>query len=85
MGRFVLVLAGVVLTVYAFFDVVSTPKKQIRFLPKVLWLLVILLPFLGPLLWLFFHQGIPPFLSGKPAPPSRPRGPDDDPDYLRGL
>lgn len=86
MGRVLLVVLGVVLLVYAFFDVINTPKHQVRFLPKFLWLIVILLlPYIGPLFWMFFHQGLPPFLRGNPQPPPGPRGPDDDPDYLRGL
>lgn len=87
MGRILLIVLGVVLAVYAFFDVINTPKERIRFLPKFLWLFVIiLLPYIGPLLWLFFHSGLPPFLRGNPQNgPRGPRGPDDDPDYLRGL
>ena len=87
MGRVLLIVFGVVLTVYSCFDVIKTPTTQVRFLPKILWVIVVIaLPFVGPLLWLFFHQGLPPFLRGNPQqPPRGPRGPDDDPDYLRGL
>ena len=85
MGRVLLILFGVVLTVFAFFDVVGTPKERMRFLPKPLWLVIIFLPYLGPILWLTFRNGLPPFLRGSGPDPRRPRGPDDDPDYLRGL
>ena len=85
MGRILLIVLGVVLTVYAFFDIINTPRSRVRFLPKIRWLLVAFFPYIGPLLWLIFHQGLPPFLRGNPPSSRPPRGPDDDPDYLRGL
>lgn len=85
MGRVLIVVLGVVLLVYAFFDLIGTPSSRVRFLPKFLWLVVILLPYVGPLLWLFFHQGVPPFLRGPGGQPRPPQGPDDDPEFLRGL
>ena len=48
-----LVLASVVLTVYAAVDCVRTPKAQVQNLPKGLWLaLILLLPLIGPVSWL---------------------------------
>lgn len=86
MGKALLALVVVVLLVYALFDVYAAPKDRVQFLPKYAWfVVVVLLPIIGPLLWLFFGQA-----RTKPSGPSRwrppqPRGPDDDPDYLRGL
>ena len=84
MGKALIVVVAVALLVYAFFDLLATPKQQVRLLPKLAWFPVVLLvPFVGPLLWVFLgasrQRGTPP--------PRRPRrlGPDDDPDYLRGL
>ena len=79
-----LVLLG--LTIYALVDCIQTEESRQRNLPKALWLLLILLfPLVGPIAW---------FLAGRPGPaqhgrgtnrPPSPRGPDDDPDFLRNL
>lgn len=89
MGKAVLLVLGIVLVVYAIFDLIATPKEQVKLLPKIVWFVVVLIPFVGALLWIFVghaRQAPPP----KPrntgwTPPPGPRGPDDDPDYLRGL
>ena len=85
MGKALVVLVAIVLLVYAFFDALATPRQQVRIMPKWVWLgLVVLVPFVGPLLWIFFggsrQRGTPP-----PRRPHRGFGPDDDPDYLRNL
>jgi hypothetical protein len=80
--RVLLILAPIVLAVYALVDCVQTTRP--RGLPKAAWLVVIaLVPVIGPLAWL---------LGGHdrgwrlPTPPSsRPLAPDDDPDFLRRL
>ncbi len=89
MGKFLLAAVAITLLVYSLFDLIATPRDQVRGLPKPLWFVVILLPILGPIVWLVLgHQRVwrPPS-GGRPAPrpPFRPKGPDDDPDYLRGL
>lgn len=89
MGKAVLIALGIVMLVFALFDLVATPKEHVKLLPKPVWLLILVfVPFGGPLLWLFWGhiKDVPP----KPrnsgwTPPSGPLGPDDDPDYLRGL
>jgi hypothetical protein len=75
-----------VLTIYALVECIQTEPSRQRNLPKALWLLLILvLPLIGPIAW---------FLTGRPGPAGRgrgtnrppyPRGPDDDPDFLRNL
>lgn len=76
---FVLSLA---LSIYCVIDCVRTDEHAVRGLPKVVWVFVILLfPLAGSIAWL---------LAGRPASiprtqPPRPRGPDDDPDFLRRL
>jgi len=89
MGKFLLAAVAITLLVYSLFDLIATPRDQVRGLPKPLWFVVILLPILGPIVWLVLgHQRVwrPPS-GGRPTPrpPFRPKGPDDDPDYLRGL
>ncbi len=88
MGRFVIIVFAVMLLVFSIFDLIATPRQQVRFLPKPVWFLVLFLAPVGPLLWLFFGHvkpASPPKPNGGWSPPPGPRGPDDDPDYLRGL
>lgn len=89
MGKAVLLVLGIVLIVYAIFDLIATPKEQVKYLPKIAWFVVVLVPFIGPLLWVFAGHA-KPAAPPKPrgtgwTPPPGPKGPDDDPDYLRGL
>ncbi len=86
MGKALILMVAVVLLVYSLYDVLATPKTLVRYLPKLAWAAVIvLLPLLGALLWLFFGT-YRDRASGQPRrQPPRPTGPDDDPDFLRGL
>ncbi|MFC7329292.1 PLD nuclease N-terminal domain-containing protein [Marinactinospora rubrisoli] len=55
-------LVSIVLWVYAFFDALTSPAEEVRNLPKILWLIIIVVFMLvGPLLWLFL---------GRPRAPS---------------
>ena len=87
MAKLLPALVSIVLFVYAFFDLIATPAPRTKHVPKPLWFLIILVPVVGPLLWLFF--GAEKATGGPERPPRgwRPpsKGPDDDPDYLRGL
>ena len=87
MLRVLPILILLVLTIYAMVDCLQTEESRQRNLPKALWLLLIVLfPLVGPIAW---------FLGGRPGPaggrgrgtnrPPYPRGPDDDPDFLRNL
>lgn len=87
MGKVFLVLAAVVLTVYSLYDLVATPRDRVQHLPKWGWaLLIVLAPYAGAALWLIFGvaKGRSPGGGPRKRPP-RPLGPDDDPDFLRGL
>jgi hypothetical protein len=73
-------------------DCIQTDDAQVRGLPKLLWLLLILLfPVVGAIAW--FIAGRPqrgaadsgPSGRGPSHRPPPPRGPDDDPDFLRRL
>ena len=87
MGRFIIpaaiILAG--LTLYALFEALLTPAREVRSLPKAAWVAVIVLvPLVGPLLWLLLGRARPAGAAGRPAP--RPTGaPDDDEAFLRSL
>lgn len=89
MPRVLLVAAVVFATIYAFVDCVQTDRRLVRVLAKPAWLLVVLVPVVGPLLWLVSGRsdarGGQPRRGGGPGLPPGPRGPDDDPDFLRRL
>lgn len=91
MIRFLPWLAALVVAVYSVVDCVQTPEDQVRGLPKVVWVFVILLfPFAGSAAWWFAGRATPMALPGRTAPGDRrrrsgPIGPDDDPDFLRKL
>ncbi|HUQ00105.1 MAG TPA: PLD nuclease N-terminal domain-containing protein [Aeromicrobium sp.] len=85
MGKALPIVVALVLLVYAFFDLYATPRAQVRHMPKWAWFLLVLVPVFGPLLWLFFGS-----TQERRPPNTQPRrngavGPDDDPDFLRGL
>ena len=75
-------LALVILTVYSVVDCAVFDRKRIRGLPRWVWIFVIVLvPLIGPLLWLFVGHG-----RATPTTRSfRSVAPDDDLDFLRGL
>jgi hypothetical protein len=87
MPRVLLGLAVLAMTIYAVIDAIQTEDTRVQHLPKLIWVLLILLfaP-IGPIAW---------FIAGRqrgaqngrqrPNRPSAPRGPDDDPDFLRNL
>jgi hypothetical protein len=75
----------VVLAIYCLVQLAQARSDLVRTLPRWAWaLLIVLLPLLGSVAWLFVGrpQGPP-----RPNPPrrGRPVAPDDDPDFLRGL
>lgn len=84
MLRFLPFVLGVALSVYCLIDCVRADEDGIRGLPKMVWVFVILLfPLAGGLGWLI--AGRPARATHPRSRPSRPRGPDDDPDFLRRL
>ena len=87
MGKFFLAAASVALFVYALFDLIATPRHQVRGpVPKPLWFVIIVVPGLGPILWLVYgHRRTGSAGPRRNPGPRPPHGPDDDPDYLRGL
>ena len=89
MGKTLIAVLGIAIFVYALFDLIATPSNQTKYLPKPLWFLALLILPVGPLVWIFFGQKAAPSGPSKPPPQQwrhpGARGPDDDPDYLRGL
>ncbi|MBB1244071.1 PLDc_N domain-containing protein [Streptomyces durbertensis] len=83
---FLLVLA---VWIYAFIDCLNTPEKEVRKLPKVMWVIIVLLfgqVLIGPIAW--FAVGRPrrnrPYGATK-ADERRWVAPDDNVDFLRSL
>jgi len=88
---FLLVLA---LWIYAFIDCLNTPEEQVRGLPKVVWVIIILLfgeVLVGPIAWLVAGKVRQASVNGS-TPSEWHRNhqttwvaPDDNPDFLRSL
>ncbi|NBE56854.1 PLD nuclease N-terminal domain-containing protein [Streptomyces boluensis] len=82
MFRVLLILVPLALSIYAFIDCITTDEQEVRYIPKPLWaILVLLFPLVGSISWL---------IVGKDRTVRRPaRGgwvaPDDNPDFLRTL
>jgi len=76
-------LAVLILTVYTLVDCALFERSRVRGLPRWVWIVVIVLvPLIGPLLWLFVGRG----RGGSPVGRSfRTVAPDDDPDFLKSL
>ncbi|WP_255955223.1 PLD nuclease N-terminal domain-containing protein [Streptomyces odontomachi] len=88
---FLLVLA---LWIYAFIDCLNTPEQEVRHLPKVVWVIIILLfgeVLIGPIAWLVAgrSRGVP---AGGATPSEWHRNhraewvaPDDNPEFLKSI
>jgi hypothetical protein len=75
------VIFGIFTTVYA----ASANRTQVRVLPKFVWVLLCLfVPIIGGLLYITVGRPIDGD-SGQGAKISRPKAPDDDPEFLRDL
>ncbi|BCL16095.1 hypothetical protein GCM10017556_38340 [Micromonospora sagamiensis] len=81
-----LVAAQVVLAALALIDCLSAEKHQVRAMPRVVWVPVLLLvPLLGPVAWFLAGRPAPTRAGPRPAPRRAPAAPDDDPDFLRSI
>ncbi|MFI8854917.1 PLD nuclease N-terminal domain-containing protein [Streptomyces sp. 891-h] len=83
---FLLILA---LWIYAFIDCLNTPENEVRKLPKVVWVIIILLfgqVLLGPIAWLVVGRPRRNAPYGAVRPDERRWvAPDDNPDFLKSL
>ena len=57
-------LVPIALAIFAWVDCLLTPRPWVRFLPKPVWAVLIAVPYVGALLWIF---------SGRTAQPRDPR------------
>ncbi|MET9674989.1 PLD nuclease N-terminal domain-containing protein [Streptomyces sp. NPDC006482] len=84
MLRALLYILPLALTIYAFIDCLNTPEEETKHLPKVVWVIIILLFWIvGPIVW---------FFAGKVRRPASARhgaggwvAPDDNPEFLKSL
>jgi hypothetical protein len=83
MGRVLPIVVLAMLMIYCIVEVAQADPTRVRLMPRWLWAVtVILLPGVGALAWLVFGR---PSSGSSGGHNSRPRAPDDDPDFLRGL
>ena len=80
-----IIIALVILHIFATVYATSADAKQVRVLPKTLWVILCLfLPLAGPLLYITIGRPVDGE-SGQGAKMSAPRAPDDDPAFLKDL
>ncbi|MET7569538.1 PLDc N-terminal domain-containing protein [Streptomyces sp. NPDC005492] len=82
---FLLVLA---LWIYAFVDCLNTPEEDVRGMPKVAWVFVILLfgeVLVGPVGWLIAGKKRRETAPGATQAEGRWIAPDDNPEFLKSL
>ena len=97
-GGGVLLVVELCLVVYCALSIITTPDEQVRNLPRLLWLvLVLLFPIVGGIAWLVAGrpQAPPqslPYKGNRGVPPeydrpgrARASSPDDDEAFLRSL
>ena len=89
MGRYLPFLISLGLSIYALFSCIQTRDKDVPYLPKLVWIvLIVFVPFVGPITWVLMsrsqrirnEQPVP-----RAEPSARPVAPDDDPDFLASL
>jgi hypothetical protein len=72
-------VAVVALTIYALVDLFLTAKTRLRAFPLPVWAgIIVILPVIGPGLWLLIGKN-------KLSPPTAPSAPDDDLQFLGGI
>ena len=76
---FIVIIA---LMVWAIVDIVLIRPERVQGLPKPAWILIALIPVVGPLLWILLGRQR---LNRRPATVTGPKAPDDDPEFLRRL
>lgn len=91
MTRFIIPGLILAFSIYCLIDVVRSESSEVRGLPKLVWvLLVLLFPLAGGIAWFVAGRprGSTPLGVDRLARPKRGPvvlGPDDDPDFLRSI
>lgn len=86
MGRALLFLVIIGLAVYALADVATSDERSRHGVPRAAWLLIVLVPVVGPVVWILSSRA-GRRADGGPATagPRGPVAPDDDPEFLWRL
>ncbi|GAA2992460.1 PLD nuclease N-terminal domain-containing protein [Kitasatospora albolonga] len=72
------------LWVWAFIDCLTTPEEEVRYLPKVIWIIIVLLfPLVGSIAWLVAGKQRGTLRPARTA--AAPVAPDDNPEFLASL
>ncbi|MGW4647132.1 PLD nuclease N-terminal domain-containing protein [Kitasatospora sp. NPDC004289] len=72
------------LWVWAFIDCLTTPEEEVRYLPKVIWIIIVLLfPLVGSIAWLVAGKQRGALRPARTA--AAPVAPDDNPEFLASL
>ena len=85
MMRYLPIIIVALAMIYCVVEVAQAPPYAVRRMPRWLWATAIIcLPLIGAVCWLFFGRPNAESLGTK-RKPTRPKAPDDDVDFLRGL
>lgn len=86
MLRVLLILVPLALSIYAFIDCVTTQEKDVRFMPKPVWaLLILLFPLVGSISWLIIGRDRATSQRMGSASGGQWVAPDDNPEFLKSL
>ena len=92
MLRYLPYLLVLALWIYAFIDCLNTPEEEVRHLPKVVWVIIVLLfgeVLIGPVAWLVAGKARTAAAGGALGLGRRGSGgwvaPDDNPEFLNSL
>ncbi|MFB4194792.1 PLD nuclease N-terminal domain-containing protein [Streptomyces carpaticus] len=96
MLRVLMYLVPLALAIYALVDCISTKDEEVKHLPKLIWILLIVFAWIiGPIAWIFIGRKRGAAAGGTGTGPGFGRrsggggggwvAPDDNPDFLRSL
>ncbi|WP_037869484.1 PLD nuclease N-terminal domain-containing protein [Streptomyces sp. SPB074] len=88
MLRVLLILLPLALCVFAFIDCVTTAEEDVRWLPKPLWaILILLFQIVGPVCWLIIgrERGYAAGAASRAGGAGGWVAPDDNPEFLNSL
>ncbi|MEW2115341.1 PLD nuclease N-terminal domain-containing protein [Streptomyces sp. NPDC005474] len=86
MLRVLLILVPLALSIYAFIDCVTTQETDVRFMPKPLWaILILLFPLVGSVSWLIIGRDRATSQRIGGSSGGQWIAPDDNPEFLKSL
>jgi hypothetical protein len=86
MGRYLPLVIVALLTIYCVVEVAQAPPFAVRRMPRWLWATAIIcLPLAGAVCWLLLGRPNAESMGKQARNNLRPKAPDDDVDFLKGL